>query len=465
MIRRVPTGRRPDTAKTWWPLGAVLVAVVLGGCRDGAVDPGPDDGWDAPRVTSVVVVEGGGQKGLEGEILPQPVRVRALDDAGRGVPGAHIRFDVAGGAGTALAPTGITDGSGNAATRWRMGPASASPQRLTVSVEGSAEGPRVVVEATAVPPDQADLVVVHGALGPVKGFVVIRETAAGVGLVQERLSADTVLVVQPQDVAGVDVVVFAPSNRPLRVAPEWTSGADTVHVTLQPPVPVDISFTVRVGVFEEQKRVIEEQLASMEWLWKSGGMGIRLGEIRYQDATGTGADSLIVSQGLCSGRVPGSAVEVTYVSTIDAGRYDGWGCWSGHVFMSLRSRVYPYLLAHELGHTFTLEHTVEGLMYPSSPGSMVRDGETFRAHFHQSSVLNTIFNAQPQSMRRTCTYLQATSPCLRDDYRLGAGPVPLMAARAALHDGPGRRGRPLDGVEQQFVRSPRLSPELRPEPE
>ena len=465
MIHGLPSGGYSNTPKPWWRLGAVLLAVVLGGCGDGVVDPGPDDGWDALRATSVVVVDGGGQKGLEGEILPQPVRVRALDEAGRGVPGVHIRFDVVGGAGTALNLTGITDGAGNAATRWRMGPASSSPQRLMASVEGAAEGLGVVVEATSVRPDQADLVVVHGASGPLKGFVLIRETAAGVGLVQERLSADTVLVVQPQDFAGVDLVVFAPSNRPLRVAPEWTTGADTVHVTLQPPVPVDISFTVRVGVFEDQKRAIEEQLAATEWVWTTGGMGVRLGEIRYEDATGTGADSLIVSQGLCSGRVPGSAIEVTYVSTIDAGRYDGWGCWSGHVFMSLHSRAYPYLLAHELGHTFTLEHTVEGLMYPSLPGSVVRDGETFRAHFHQSSVLNSIFDAQPQSMRRACTYLQPTSPCLRDDYRLGAGPIALVAARAALHDGLRRGGRPLDGVEEELVRPPRLSPELRPEPE
>ena len=368
---------------------ALVVAALVGSCGDGPVDPVSVGG---PH--GLVVVSGGDQKGLAQEVLPRPVAVRVLDDQGRGVAGARVDFRVVAGGGEALSTIGLTDATGRTSTFWRLGPSEVATQRLEASVQG-APGVFVVVEATAVGPDQADRLVVHGALGPLRGVVLVWDAGLGLEVVQDKLVSDTVVVLQPQDAPGVDVVVFAGVNRPLRAQPSWTPGPDTVHVTLLPPLEVDVHFIVQAGVFAQQTASIVAQLAATERIWTDQSMGLRLGEVTYEDLTGTGLDSRVVSTGLCSGRAPGSVIQVTYVTSIDDGRYDGWGCWSGHVFMSLRSGAFPNLLAHELGHTFTLEHTADGLMYPSNPGNWERDGETFRAHFHRSSALNTIFGSQP----------------------------------------------------------------------
>ena len=423
---------------------ALAVSVFLAACGDSGTTTAPER-----EVGSLELVSGGGQKGLAEEVLPLAIRIRVVDRSGMGMAGVRVRFTVLDGGGIVLMSTDLTDDEGVAVTLWRLGPAAVAHQRLEAHLDELADGPMIVVDATAVPPTEGDLVVVHGALGLLKGLVLMRESIYGLEIVLDRITSDTMILLQPQENPGVDLVLFAPFNRPHRQPMDWTPGPDTAHVTLLPPVPVDLVFTVRAGMFEDQKTVIADQLANTESVWRTQGLGIVLGEVRVIDSIEAGVETHVSSSGLCSGLAPGSAIEVTYVTSIDGGLYDGWGCWSGHVFMSLRSRNYPFLLAHELGHTFTLPHTADGLMFPSNPGDFVRDGEIFRAHFHTLSTLNTIFEAQPQATRRACITLEASSLCLPEDYRLGQGwtgfepPVSLPLAESTSP------GRFLDAVQEE----------------
>jgi len=70
-----------------------------------------------------------------------------------------------------------------------------------------------------------------------------------------------VKVTDPADAPGIEVVVFGRGNRPLRVAPNWTKFIDTAHVTLLPPVAVDIDFVVWAGDFETRRQVMQALLA------------------------------------------------------------------------------------------------------------------------------------------------------------------------------------------------------------
>ena len=425
--------------------GLALGAVTALAAACGDAGTAPED-----QTATLQVVSGSGQRGLEGEVLPLPIRVRVVDGAGRPVQGVAVLFEATGG-GAPETSRGHTGANGLAETYWRLGPASSGAQRLTATLEGG-RSPGVTVDASAVTLSQADRVVVHGALGPLRGVVALREAGTGLELVYERVTADTVIILPPLDTPGVDVVVFAPHNRPARATKAWGPGADTLHVTLEPPLSVDVEVTVRAGEIDVMRGVVDSHVAQMGWIWSSQGMGLVVGKVTVVDAIENGVDTSVSSTGLCTGTTPGDAIRVTYVTSIDGGRYDGWGCWSGHVWMSLHAYVYPNLLAHELGHTFTLGHTDTGLMYAANPGTHVWDGEVFRAHFHSSSALNTIFAGQPGSWRRSCV---ATLPCLPETYTLGQGlnPAPRLVA-ARLGGSPERHGRPLDGVGDEFEAPP-----------
>jgi hypothetical protein len=360
------------------------------------------------------VVAGGSQQGLVGASLLAPVTVRVLDDRGRPVMGVVLRFAVASGGGEVTPRTRTVDTEGRASAQWRLGPALGTQTLRAVVMSDTTVATEA--EATALGPDQVDLVVVHGALAPLTGFVVVRPDGEGLDVLLARPWSDTLVYVPPLTEAQPGVVIFGLGNRPLQTWPAWTPGVDTVSVTLQPPVAVDLSFDVQAGFFDEQKQVMEAQLSAAQEVWSHEGMGLVVGDVTYQDHTDPPRDVPVSSTGLCSGLSAGSTVQVTLVTSIDSGRYDGWGCWSGHVFLSLGTYRFPRLLAHELGHTFTLVHTTTGLMYPSSPGSVIREGEIYRAHFDDQSVLNTIFGSEPPEERRPC---HASTPlvavCLPED--------------------------------------------------
>lgn len=404
---------------------AGLLAVLAAGCGDGGTGPG-----EALELTAL----GSAQTGVEGELLLRPLRVRLRDDRGQPVPGEWVRFQVTSGDGVILDTESVTDGNGEVLTWWRLG--TAGPQEVEARVEG---GPVLAIPATALPVEEADVVVIRGALAPVRGTVLLRDTPDGVEIVQERMGADTLLRLVPQEGPGLQLLVFPRGNRPAQVAPAWTPGVDSVVVELLPPVAVDMDFRVHQGDFATQAEVIRTQLENTARAWRHSGAGLVPGEITVEDRTAEGGNSNVSISGICQGLTPGAAIQIAYVGTVQEGGLDGYGCNAGYVFMSLRSGSYPYLLGHELGHTFTLLHTSAGMMNPWSPGSGLRDGEVYRAHFNAVSALNTIFGSQPEEARRSCVNTGHLSPCLPMDYVLGSHPTTPPAGAVVASLGKGRR--------------------------
>lgn len=385
---------------------AVLAAVA---CSEGGAGPGAEASW------VLGVARGQSQRGLEGDLLPHPVTVRLVDGSGTAVPGVWVRFQAVAGGGEVLDDASVTNRSGEVGTWWRLG--GSGTQTVRAWVEG---GPEALVSATAVPVELADVVVVHGATGPLRGALLTQETPEGLEIVEERIGPDTVLRFTPMDAAGPQIVVFPTAERPFQKGFSWTPAPDTVHVTLQPPVPVDLRFKVYWGDFEEEKAVITDVLRDTEALWQRAAMGLAVGDVSYEDATGTGDVVNVGIDGLCAGFTPGQVIRVAVVTQVQGGLIGGYGCTQGYVFMGQAWLPYPNLLAHEVGHTFTLLHTTAGLMNGHAPGSTVSDGEVYRAHFNAPSALNTIFGAQPEEERRECGSLGYTNQCLPMDYVLGS---------------------------------------------
>src|SRR3989475_9302986 len=126
---------------------AWLVPAVRGiGCSKDATAPsemGP---------IRVSLVSGGGQSGIVGRELPQPLVVQATDSEGNPIRRWTVNFVVTSGGGSVFAAAISTDQNGKAADYWTLGTSTAQPQRLEVRTVSSAGEKQVfgVFTATAL---------------------------------------------------------------------------------------------------------------------------------------------------------------------------------------------------------------------------------------------------------------------------------------------------------------------------
>ena len=148
-------------ARTVWTLGDADEQTLTAAVADGPsvqVTAGlltPDD-----FVRAIAVVSGDGQLGGAGAALPEPVVVRAVDEAGVPVAGATVTFRPDAGHGTADPPEALTDTAGLARTVWTLGE-SVGTQTLTAVINDVFAR----VSATANTPDRAALEAFYHATG------------------------------------------------------------------------------------------------------------------------------------------------------------------------------------------------------------------------------------------------------------------------------------------------------------
>jgi hypothetical protein len=149
--------------------------------------------------TGLVLVSGGGQTGNAGSQLAQAVVVRLVSGS-TPVAGVTVSF-AAGSGGSVSGASAVTDASGQAQTRWTLGP-SAGSQTLTVS---SAGVPNLSVSATAV-------VAVRNV-----SFVSLTPSALSPGgsssvVVQVRDGSGNVVVGEPVTFSSSSGGVFSPTT-------------------------------------------------------------------------------------------------------------------------------------------------------------------------------------------------------------------------------------------------------------
>ena len=90
----------------------------------------------APSMVSVA--SGGGQEGLPGQVLADPVVVRVDDAGGSPVEGVAVAFAAAEGHGSADPSMATTDSEGLAGTAWTLGPASGVQSLTATAADGVA---------------------------------------------------------------------------------------------------------------------------------------------------------------------------------------------------------------------------------------------------------------------------------------------------------------------------------------
>ncbi len=121
----------------------LLPLLLLLAC-DGST--GPADGVPA-RLDPVT---GGGQRGVVGSVLPEPLVVRVVDRSGAPVPDVPIVFQVLSGGGGVLGDR-ETGPDGRAQATWTLGPSTDVEHRVEVRILGTTMVQSVVFRATATP--------------------------------------------------------------------------------------------------------------------------------------------------------------------------------------------------------------------------------------------------------------------------------------------------------------------------
>lgn len=397
-------------------LGAVVTSAAVAGVAFGACADSPSSPADSGL--QLEIVYGNGQQGLIGLNLPEPIVVRVVDAAGHPRPGVGVEFEVLEGGGK-LEPTyQLSRGLGLASTRWKLGEPVGRPQAIRARISGVEGSPSVSFTAGTLGPDQTDVVVFRNALGPLRGVLVLRDGEDGLlDIVQERPAGDTIVPLQPMGAGPLDVLVFPQANPPQRTTVVWTEGIDTAVVDLRPPLRIPFTFNVFAGPFQDRVDVIKVHMARAQEIWDQEGMGITFGEVTFVDRIEEGREVGVDISGACQQPMYGETIKVDYVHWVQSDYLAGYAC-GNQVFMGVRSEAYPALLAHEVGHLFSLPHSATGLMVQGAPGPLLTDGEVFSSHFNERSVLNWMFGYNPAEVRRLCLSYLAPGPCLPMAYQL-----------------------------------------------
>jgi hypothetical protein len=381
----------------------ITTALLLAACGDST----------GPVGATLEVVSGDAQVGMRGWQLELPVSVLVKDASGKVLRGVSVSFDGPPGFGRALPPTIETDGEGVATTRWALGTSATGAQTLRAT-SGSGE---VEVHATALAPSEGDVLVVHGALGPLRAAILM----APPNTLESPMAttpSDTLIALPQMTSSARPLVVLGHDNRPALVTPSWTPGSDTVHVDLEPPIAIEIAFTITDGTYATRVTELEDQVQRMEEAWRDAGTGVTVGTVSFADMTSTGPTDRF-SPGFCRLTPYLDRIEVEVLTTIDLGVYWGYSCATGRVFITgpnLSDSQGLYLLAHEVGHVFGLGHTLTGVMKPNGTEGSMTMGEAFLMNFASYSGLNTIFSARSDGEQRDCTY--APGLCVDQDYDL-----------------------------------------------
>ena len=392
----------------------VLALALLAGCGGGG---GADGGGAAvvtppPAVVALEIVSGAGQGGVPAEPLAQPLVVRVTRD-GQPAAGVSVAFQAS--AGQVDADARATDAAGRAEVRWTL-PADGGAiagARVTAQVAGST-APAVTFAARRLRDDEMDLVLADP--GVTVRLLAYRAGAFAAGQYDRRGFTDSLQVFYPDASQRDEIAAFTAGRAPLLVPVTWTPRRDTVRLRFAPAV-IRIPMTIWVvqPPFDSTAKLVAIHLQGVRDAWEAqAGIGLR--DVRIVDATKLAGVSRYQGTGI-------TACDPTIRTVVgaDAGRLNayyigqpniGSAGYCGDGWM----QVFPLawerqagVLAHEIGHGFLGGHheTIpDNIMHFRGEGSTFSAGQMFRAHYSASSILNTMFDAHPEALRRPC----ATDP-------------------------------------------------------
>lgn len=398
------------------PLAAA--AVLFSACDDSAGPVGPASDTEFPAIE---IVSGNEQVGLAGQPLPAPLRVRVTDARGEPLVARTMGFSVRMGGGTIVPIRVLTDEDGIAEARWILG--ADGPQQVTVQL---VPGITALFLAGITSPSQEDVVIVEG-IDSDTGVLIDGES--WLGPANDLAYGSAGPVVAAGDWRGVnadrnEVVVFSRRGPPRLLRDVvWTPEPDTLRVASPEPVDVPVTFWLVTAPFDERRAQVRERVNEATGIFLNQGVGVGI-DAEYRDASAVTADVALDftcdgRQALESavGRVEGR-INVYVVPRVDGSTLGATTCTVGADFIALARNTDRPVLAHQLGHTFGLDHpsgfqtSYDGnLMRPWSGGTDLTEGQVFRIHFDPRSRLNASYALHDPSILRACDPDDFTDAC------------------------------------------------------
>lgn len=284
-----------------------------------------------------------------------------------------------------------------------------------------------------------DVIAVSGGSGTELGLLVDGRDSGGEFNDRGYLTSSPSVAVGWLDASSSanEAVGFTNDRPPRYVQTPWTGSNDTFAVAFQPRIQIPVTVWIIRGPFADQRDHAIEACIRTSAIWRAERMGVEFSEFRVVDATGNAraADHYAFPNGdvgdsawrplrddigFASGRL-----NIYWVDTVNGATSSGWSNFGAQVVMGRATG--DELLAHEIGHAFSLTHTngvtsfdVTNIMHNASDTrAFVAEGQLFRAHMDPDSILNEVYNARPGEPTRNCGFGESAL-CPRSDRRLWA---------------------------------------------
>jgi hypothetical protein len=237
---------------------------------------------------------------------------------------------------------------------------------------------------------------------------------------------------------GTNEVMAFTQDRPMAIYanPPWTTGNDNINVPFANQISIPVTIWVLYGDFGSVSTKAANDLLTASSIYSTERVGVGFSTVTFMDATAnpsapqyynydfTMADAIKRYIGYRDGQI-----NIYYINSIvlSGVQYTQASCTDqiGGTMVFMGSTVITTVLAHELGHNFSLEHVHSGvatqwfdfsnvMSQNGSPNARyLTEGQVLRMHLTSSSALNDTYHARPGLLTRDCpaTSTVATNTC------------------------------------------------------
>jgi hypothetical protein len=196
-------------------------------------------------------------------------------------------------------------------------------------------------------------------------------------------------------------------------------------------VRVPLTLWVVDGPWEQTAALARAQIERAREVWGRAGIDLDVtlvdatrfpGAERYQDVMVETCDNDVARTiGTAEGQLNAYYVWDIYNSTFQVGG-QGVYCGGARIEMAAGDTRTEYLLAHEVGHAFSLNHLApespgQNVMHYTAAGPSLTYGQWFRVHYYTYSVIQSMKFTPNIMQSRAChqrmgdNWLNETAPC------------------------------------------------------
>ena len=235
-----------------------------------------------------------------------------------------------------------------------------------------------------------------------------------------------------------EIMAFS-QDRPMAIFANvpWSTGNDNIMVPFANQISIPVTIWVLYGDFGSVSTKAANDLLTASSIYSTERVGVGFSTVTFMDATAnplasryynydnsTLATSIKTDIGYVNGQFNIyyiNSLVISGVQNTQAAMVDQIG--GTMVFMG--STTITTVLAHELGHNFSLEHVHRGvatqwfdysnvMSQNGSPNARyLTEGQVLRMHLTSTSALNDTYHARPGLLTRNCaaTSTTATNTC------------------------------------------------------